>query len=149
MWQTWRISFAIIRSFSKFTRPSTSESFPRWMNVRSFLTMGKNGICIQHSRRQWTFINKHHHNKYVYELQGSNVPLELTHYKSFPRQTFQPISWLNSSQPITITLTYVQIKLKPGLEAFYAIWPWNRSGIFNSSHGLHKAIRLRKIVCTR
>ena len=42
---TWRTSLAIIRNFSKFTRPSTRESLPKWMNVRSFFTRGKNGIC--------------------------------------------------------------------------------------------------------
>ena len=38
-------SAAIMRSFSKFTRPSTSESFPRLMKVKSLFTSGKNGIC--------------------------------------------------------------------------------------------------------
>jgi len=40
-----RTSFAIIRNFSKFTRSSIVESLPRWMNVKSFFTNGKNGIC--------------------------------------------------------------------------------------------------------
>ena len=43
--QTWRTSFAIIRNFSKLMRPSTLESLPRWMKVKSFFTTGKNGIC--------------------------------------------------------------------------------------------------------
>ena len=40
-----RTSLAIMRSFSKLIRPSTRVSLPRWINVKSFLTTGKNGIC--------------------------------------------------------------------------------------------------------
>ena len=52
---TCRTSFEIIRSFSKFTSPSTRESLPKCINVRSFLTNGKNGICRQKKKRWSSF----------------------------------------------------------------------------------------------
>jgi len=40
------------------------------------------------------------------------------------------------------------MKLKPGLGAFYAFWPGNGFGLFNSSQGLHVAHTLEKSTCT-
>lgn len=44
---TWRISLAIIRSFSKFTRPSTLESFPERRRRR------REWISITHTLCSW------------------------------------------------------------------------------------------------
>lgn len=43
--QRWRISFAIIRNFSKLISPSTLVSFPSFRKVKSFMATGNKGSC--------------------------------------------------------------------------------------------------------